>query len=135
MDDGEAGANHGLDSIRRTVNDDGEEELMPLIQLAHQQWEAAGTPHTRFRAQSLGGLCWFEISERWYDMYSFHYDPKKHGASMFADLHVEMSSEMVEAQLAAGGGAATKATKEEVETALEWKEKRAFMSRTTKMKS
>ena len=135
LDDGEAGANHGLDSIRRTVNDDGEEELMPLIQLAHQQWEAAGTPHTRFRAQSLGGLCWFEISERWYDMYSFHYDPKKHGASMFADLHVEMSSEMVEAQLAAGGGAATKATKEEVETALEWKEKRAFMSRTTKMKS
>jgi hypothetical protein len=58
----------GLDAIRYLGED---KTPQPLILLAHELWAKGGKALTRYTARSMGGQCWLEISERWYEMYGF----------------------------------------------------------------
>jgi hypothetical protein len=124
----------GLDSIRFVGEDadlglENPEEAEPLIQLAHRKWQQGGEARTLYSARSLGGQCWLDMSERWYDMYGFHYDPERHPPESFQKLHAEVTSERIKAMMSVQdvemGGA------EDLKASLVWREKNAFMSRKT----
>ena len=138
LDDDLDGDNHGLDAIIYADEDGliepgrkfGRKNPLPLIKIAHDKWEAGGSARTHYSAGKLGGKCWLELSERWYDMYGFHYDPERHTADTFDDLHEDVDISTIGRKLAVQD--VSQAGKEELMETLDWRSRNAFMSRKTK---
>lgn len=101
----------------------------PMIELARQHWERAGAANTHEIAEHLGGRCWFELSMRWETAYGVKYDARKHAnanavSSMQAVLTTKQMANVFKAQ-----EATAEKTKHEIEDALHWKKRNAFMTR------
>ena len=110
---------------------------MPIIELARRIWENGGYGHTGGSADSdtaegaelLGGLCWQMLSQKWLVMYGLPFDPAQHTSNTFSDMHEVFGHGQMARAFAEGGGVS--ATEAEIRETLAWKEKAAFMTRTT----
>ena len=108
-------------------------EGTPMIELARLRWQAEGAAQTAARAADLGGRCWFELSVRWKAAYGFAYDPAQHadGKSLAG-----LSAVMTTAQMADKfkvQETETMASVDDLQDAMQWKERNAFMTRKTTM--
>eukprot|EP01046_Picozoa_sp_COSAG06_P006102 COSAG06_NODE_283_length_18377_cov_8.509301_6_plen_2777_part_00 len=116
----------------------------PLIERARMVWECAGSPQSEASASQMGGQCWVLLSGMWEDRFGKPYRKEQYeaaaaqqsgggggGGSGFTDMHSLLTAASMKQKF--DQNHQRLASEQQVEETLQWKERKAFMTRKTQI--
>ena len=107
-------------------------------------WECAGSPQSEASASQMGGQCWVLLSGMWEDRFGKPYRKEQYeaaaaqqsgggggGGSGFTDMHSLLTAASMKQKF--DQNHQRLASEQQVEETLQWKERKAFMTRKTQI--